>query len=259
MGNSWMANSAALLEAYARHNDDLPGVVRQRLLDRAITAHLPPGPARVVDVGGGAGFQAVGLARAGHEVVLLDPDPAMLADAARRLADEPGQVRDRVRLVQGYGEQAPELVGGGFDLVCCHGILMYVDDPALLLRSVTALARPGGLLSVLAKNAESVAMRPALEGRWSDAVATLRTGVDAGGRTVDTRADTVEGVSGLLAAAGARPRAWYGLRIFTDHLRDVPGEAELDQLCELEWEAGRRDPYRRVARLFHVVAERDPA
>ncbi|MEV0605870.1 hypothetical protein AB0I61_05770 [Polymorphospora rubra] len=53
MGNSWMQNSAALLGAYARHNDGVPEAERQRLLTRALTAHLPAGGARIADVGGG--------------------------------------------------------------------------------------------------------------------------------------------------------------------------------------------------------------
>ncbi|MEU9890241.1 methyltransferase [Sphaerisporangium sp. NPDC051011] len=255
--NSWMSNSAALVEAYAQHNDGVLGMLRQRLLARALEAHMAPWPQRVIDVGGGAGYQAIELARAGHDVVLLDPDPAMLRAAEERLAAEDAGVRGRVRTVLGYGEDAPSLVGeGGFDVVCCHGILMYLPEPAGLLRVLTRLAAPGGLLSVLAINREAIAMRPAMRGRWADALAGLESGVEEGGHNLAHRADLVEEVSGILADAGAPAITWYGLRLFSDHLGDVPPGPDFDDLCELEWRAGARDPYRRLGRLFHVLARR---
>jgi SAM-dependent methyltransferase len=259
MANTWMASSSALVEAYARHNNSQLGALRQRLLSRALARHLPGECTRIIDVGGGEGHQAISLARAGYDVVLLDPDPAMLAAAARRLEAETAAVRDRVELVLGRGERARHLVPGQFDAVCCHGILMYLDQPVDMLRSLVGLARPGGLISVLAKNGAALAMRPALEGRWADALATVHGGVDEGGRNVASRADTVENVTGILSAAGAEVRAWYGLRIFSDHLGDAPVGPDFDTLCDLEWQAGCRDPYRQVARLFHLIAwRRDP-
>ena len=254
--NSWMANSSALVQAYAVHNDGLLGTVRQRLLARALDLHMPPGPQRVIDIGGGEGYQALSLAEAGHQVVLLDPDPGMLDRARARLAEAKPEVAKRVELVLGYGEQAVELTGGGFDVVCCHGILMYVTDPEPLLRNVVGLARPGGLISVLAKNAQAAAMRPAMEGRWSDALMVLRTGLDLGAHNVTSRSDTVEVVETLLAEAGAAPQVWYGLRVFCDHYGDAPVGPDFEELCELEWLAGMRDPYRRVARLIHLLARR---
>jgi hypothetical protein len=50
--------------------------------------------------------------------------------------------------------------------------------------------------------------------------------------------------------------AWYGIRIFTDHLGNAPPGPDIDDILELEWQAGSRDPYRRVARLIHVIARR---
>jgi SAM-dependent methyltransferase len=253
----WMGpNAGALADAYARHNDGVRGQVRQALLTRAIELHAPAGPQRVVDVGGGEGHQAIALARRGHRVVLLDPDPRMLRAAAARLEEEAPAVRDRVELVLGYGEQAAGSVGAGaFDIVCCHGILMYVDDPAALLASVAALARPGGLLSVVGLNRAALAMRPALSARWGDAVRAMTQEVDPGGNTLECRADDRAGVERMLATTGAEVIGWYGIRVFSDHLPDE-SVSGLGDLLELEWLAGCRGPYRDVARLFHILATR---
>ena len=56
--------------------------------------------------------------------------------------------------------------------------------------------------------------------------------------------------------AGAEVVEWYGVRVFTDHLGDNPPDPNLPDVLKLEWEAGRRDPYRSVARLIHLIGQR---
>ncbi len=62
----------------------------------------------------------------------------------------------------------------------------------------------------------------------------------------------------MLAEHGVRPEAWYGVRLFVDHLHDdrTAGAAELAQIVAVEHEASRRDPYRQLSRLFHLVGRR---
>src|SRR5271156_4107367 len=96
--------------------------------------HLPPPPASVLDVGGGAGHQSFPLARAGYEVTLLDPSPAMLDKARQNLARLPAEAQRRVTLLQADGEHAEQATGGRrFPAVLCHGVLGYLDDPKPLV------------------------------------------------------------------------------------------------------------------------------
>jgi SAM-dependent methyltransferase len=55
----------------------------------------------VLEVGSGTGRVLLPVARAGVEIVGVDSSPEMLAVCRRRLAEEPEDVRARVRLVQG--------------------------------------------------------------------------------------------------------------------------------------------------------------
>ena len=50
-----------------------------------IRRHLPEGPLRVVDVGGGGGVHAEWLLQDGHEVHLVEPVPRHIEEASRRL------------------------------------------------------------------------------------------------------------------------------------------------------------------------------
>lgn len=112
--------------------------------------------------------------RVGYQVVLLDSSEAMLATAEQRLAAEPAEVRRRVRLVCDRGENATSATEGRrFEAVLCHGVLMYLADPAPAIAALCACAAADGIISVMALNAATLAVRPALEPRWADARAAF--------------------------------------------------------------------------------------
>lgn len=53
---------------------------------RALQEHLPPPPARIVDIGGGPGRYAIALAKLGYQVTLVDLSGKSLALAAEKAA-----------------------------------------------------------------------------------------------------------------------------------------------------------------------------
>lgn len=239
------------------HYASLRGRVRTHVIHEHLRPHLAE-PSRIVDVGGGAGHQTIPLARDGHDVTILDPSPAMLARAADRLTAEATDVADRVRLVETSGEDAPvTLDGQRFDAVLCHGVLMYLDDPEPMIDALCALAAPGALVSIVAKNVEVMAMRHALEGDWSSALAAFDSERQINGLGVDTRGDRVEGLFAMLVERSVDPIEWFGVRLFTDGWsKDRPPTDDEDLVLQVELEASRRDPYRRLSRLFHLLGRK---
>lgn len=233
------------------------GRVRTVVLHRQLVRHLPDPPAPVLDIGGGAGHQSLPLARLGYEVTLLDSSAEMLARAERRLAAETADVRQRVRLVEAAGEQAAEVTGGrGFAAVLCHGVLMYLPDPERLLDAVCRCAGPGAVVSLMTLNAATLAVRPALEQRWADALAAFDTTEEVGALGLPTRGDTVAGLSEQLRERGVEPQAWYGVLLFTDWLELPPETTDPAPVAEVEFRASLRDPYRQLSRAFHLVGRR---
>ena len=105
-----------------------------------------------------------------------------------------------------------------------------------------------------------------MEGRWDDALAAFDTVRQVNALGLDTRADTVEELSALLAQAGVDTVAWYGVRLFTDNLTTgnlttgnlTAGDDAPHALFLAELEASRRDPYRQLSRLFHLIGIRRP-
>jgi S-adenosylmethionine-dependent methyltransferase len=243
------------------HYGTLRGRVRTYVISCHLRGHLPGPPAQLVDVGGGAGNQSIPLARAGYQVTIVEPSAAMLARAQGRLAAEPGEVADRVRLVRASAGQARSALGGArFAGVLCHGVIMYVDDPRPFVGALADLAEPGGIVSLVAKNARTLATRPALEGNWAEAMAAFDADRQVNGLGLDTRADTLEDLTAVLAEFGVERIAWYGVRLFTDSWTPAQlGACAEDQALEVELHASRRDPYRLMSRLFHIVGRRGGA
>ena len=246
-------------EAYT----SVKGFVRTYVMHRQLLEHLPAAPAHVLDVGGGAGHQSFPLAQAGYEVTLLDSSPAMLDKARERLKRLPEETQRRVTLVEAEGENADEAVHGErFAAVLCHGVLGYLEQPEPLVEQLCRCAAPGGIVSVMTGNAKTGAVRPALERRWSDALAAFDSRTEIGVLGVQGRADTVEELSELMRGGGVEPLRWYGVWLFVDWLEF--GGAELDPhdakqveaTAAVELEASRRDPYRQLSRVFHLVGRK---
>lgn len=243
------------------------GYVRTYVMHQQLLEHLPPPPAPVLDVGGGAGHQSFPLARAGYDVTLIDRSPAMLDKARERLERLPAETRRRVTFVQADGEHADEAANGRrFAAVLCHGVLgYYLEQPLSLLDQLCRCAAPGGVVSIMTGNAKAGAVRPALERRWDDALASFDARTEVGVLGVQGRADTVEELSQLLQSRGVEPVRWYGVWLFADWLEFSgaaldPGDAEqAAKAAAVELEASRRDPYRQLSRVFHLVGRKGPS
>lgn len=252
---------APAVAAWRARLGTLRDVVRQELVAGQLAEALPDPPGRVLDIGCGQGTQLLRLAHHGYDVTGLDASAELLARLDADLATAPPEVRARVRTVRGDAADAAGLFpAGGFDAVLCHGVLMYFDDPLPLLRAIRTLTAPGGTVSLLVRNADALAMRPAQLGDWVAAAAAFdsdryrnRVGVAA------ARADHLAALTATLAGLDLPVREWRGVRVFTDLAptdAPLPDADTLRTLLECEERAARTDPYRAVAPLLHVIARR---
>ena len=126
-------------------------------------------------------------------------------------------------------------------------------------------AAPGGIVSIMTGNANAMAVRPALERRWDDALASFDATTEIGVLGVQGRADTVEELSELMRRDGVEPVRWYGVWLFVDWLEfsgaqlDPADSAQVAAQAAVELEASRRDPYRQLSRVFHLVGRKGPS
>jgi SAM-dependent methyltransferase len=246
-------------EAYA----SVKGYVRTYVMHQQLLENLPAPPAPVLDVGGGAGHQSFPLAQAGYDVTLLDSSQAMLDKAQQRLQRLPAEAQRRVTLLPADGENADEVVNGRrFAAVLCHGVLGYLERPEPLVNQLCRCAAAGGVVSIMTGNAKAMAVRPAMERRWDDALASFDATSEVGVLGVQGRADTVEALSELMRSRDVEPLRWYGVWLFVDWLEfsgaelDPSDSKQVVATAAVELEASRRDPYRQLSRVFHLLGRK---
>ncbi|MFI5985712.1 methyltransferase [Streptomyces sp. NPDC098789] len=213
----------------------------------------------VLDTGGGTGKFAVPVARLGHRVTVVDPSPNALFGLERRVGE--AGVADLVRGVQGDAQGLLDVVDrDAYDVVLCHGVLEYVDDPAEGVANAVAALRPGGVLSLLGAGVGGAVLARALAGHFTEARTAL---TDPAGRWGSgdpvPRRFTAEQLSELVGGAGLEVGSVHGVRIFADLVPGVLVDTEpgaVEALLRLEEAAAELPAFHAVATQLHVLGEK---
>lgn len=109
---------------------------------RALKAHLPPPPARILDCGSGPGRYALELTRLGYEVILFDLSEKEL-DLARQAATAAGLDIEGYEV--GSALDLSRFANASFDAVLCLGPLYHLleeEDRRQVLDEVYRVAKP---------------------------------------------------------------------------------------------------------------------
>jgi S-adenosylmethionine-dependent methyltransferase len=224
-------------------------------------------------VGAGQGTQSIRLARAGHLVLAVEPDPDMRAAFRAALDSEPGPVRDRVMLREGSVGRLAAVTGGEvYDVVLLMGVLMYLPASPPVIAELAAHVAPGGLIALAIRTTTSALWRPAARQDWRAALAAFdeHDTARAEGRDMrylneigtPARADDLETITAAAAAAGLALENWYGVRIAVDpdELDPAPPSdpSQLAALLDVEERLGATDPYRQLGQLAHLILRKTP-
>jgi len=236
------------------------GKLLYRLTRYNLHRHLGDPPQRILDVGGGNGFNAVYFAQLGHTVTLLDYSPAMLAEA--RDAAAMAGVLERITFVQADVNAIQDVLGGDqqFDLIICHLMIEFVPQPEAALHRICQFLVPRGLLSILDANRYSEVYRKAFQ--VNDLAAALAL--------VDTKEyfhpwfdhltplySSAE-MSEILHAAGCELVGDYGVLCLCAYLPNEPKyeEAYFHALEQLECKLADTYPYPLLARFYQVIVRK---
>ncbi len=220
---------------------------------------------RALDLGCGTGALAIRLARLGIHVTLLDSAPTMV-DIAKRAARDAG-VDEKIALKHGDAAQVANLFpAGSFDIVLCHNVLEYVDDPNSVLSAAAQVLRSDstgvGILSMLVRNRAGEVLKAAIEAgdlEVAERNLTAEWGYESlfGGRV---RLFALGDLLLMIKRASLAVAAERGVRAISDYLPpQVSRRDDYDRIFELELKLCTRPEFTAIARYIQIIARHSSA
>ena len=236
------------------------GKLRYRIAQANLEPHLPQPPAKILDLGGGNGLDAIPLAQAGFQLSVLDLSAEMIAQG-QQIAEAKG-IADKMTHAVGNAEQlADHYAEPIFDVVLCHNVLQYVEDVTAVLQSIHNTLKPNGTLSLIITNPYSDTFGLAL--REYD----LKGAIEQIGKrtkyvkTFDTiiQRYTDNEIIEMLRSTGFTIEAQYGIRTLCDYMADNEPKYDPDfyqQLEALEMAVRDKRPYLSLAHFYHFIGQK---
>jgi S-adenosylmethionine-dependent methyltransferase len=248
------------IEKYAAYLRTTEGRLRVDLAWKNLRGFLPVTAEgqRALDVGGGTGPLALRLAGLGFQVELLDSSAPMLA-AARKEAQAKA-LSGRISFRQADVNCLSDLFDpSSFDLLVCHNLLEYMDDPLAVLRALVQLLNKGAnsIVSLLVRNRYGEVLKAAIKCRdleLARAALCAETILDSlYGQPVRVF-DAVQ-VCRMAEQAGLELLAVRGVRIVADYLEcETLTEDEYGRLLDLELLLGAQPQLATAARYTQIIA-----
>lgn len=221
------------------------GAIRLAVLQADLTESLPDRPLRVMDIGAGLGHMSLWLAERGHQVTLAEPAEPMLEGARQRFA-EAGQT---ATFIQAPWQALPDILTERYDLVICHAVLEWLEDPFTILPVLHQLTEPNGWLSLAFYNRDALIYRNLLKGHFRK----MRRNTMAGEKqslTPQQPLDPRELAAQLEVLW--RVETQSGVRVFHDYMPvEFQAKVELADLLEMELSHRRHPAFAGLGRYLH--------
>lgn len=217
-------------------------------------------PLRILDAGGGNGYDSLALAQQGHHIDLVDISQSMLADLQleareRNLADLITAHTMNIRNIPQH------FAAESFDVVLCHNVLQYIQDWESLLDVLLTPLKSGGILSLITLNRYALPYQLAfLDDDLEHARQLAETKHSSSIFATNVTEHTAEELQSALEQQGATLEAHYGLGCMYHHPKLHAGYNEdaqfYEQLQQLEMDLGEHSPYRDIARYLQLIVRK---
>ncbi|OPH36325.1 methyltransferase [Moraxella atlantae] len=242
----------------------LKGKIRLAVLRRdlqtwlaAWQAQYPSRACRVLDIGAGLGQLAIELAVAGHEVTVNDVSANMLT-SARQAAQAQGVANAISWYTCAYQDLAVRLREADtppFDLILCHAVLEWLDQPQNVLAFVDDWLVADGALSLCFYNPASFVYRNLIMGNFN-LLNNADFQADSGSLTPNHPVELAQ-VQDWLDALGYTVVQSSGLRVFHDYAAlKRGGHANPEAVIEMELKYSTQAPYKWLGRYIHLLAQK---
>lgn len=243
-------NFDPLTERFKRNIYDSPkGQIRLAVLERDFDQFLSLKDKRVLDLGAGQGQFAKCMLARGAQVALLDHSAQMLAQASA-LLEEAGAM-EQASLIHGDLWDYT-LWPKGFEVITCHAVLEWLEDPLAAVSVMCKQLPVGGYLSLMFYNLDGLIYKNLLRGNYKKVLTKDFRG-QRGSLTPNSPL-AVQDVLRRVAGEGLSVLCHSGVRCFHDYIFDREVQAKaFEQAMALELEYSRIPPYRDLGRYVHLL------
>ncbi len=240
----------------------LKGKIRLSVIERDLKEHCARAVQAagkdqmvILDAGCGHGPVSLKMARHGHHIDLCDISQNML-DLAGKTVEAQG-LDERVTFIHGDVHSLDPSAYGPYDLILCHAVLDWVPDPPDMLRHLSGLIKPGGILSLTFYNLDGFIFKNLLRANYKKIKKEDFKGFR--GSLTPTFPRRSEDVYGWLSGLPVDILCHSGIRVFHDYILD-PGfqNQDPDSVVELELKFSRQPPFRDMGRYQHIMARFKP-
>ncbi|MGT2949771.1 SAM-dependent methyltransferase [Streptococcus cuniculi] len=199
---------------------------------------------KVLDFGSGFGYVAQFLVRH-NQVLAIEPNAEMIEERVLDL-DSPYEQK------QGSLELLEALPPASFDVIVCHNVLEYVDEPALYIRAFHRMLKEDGQLSLVKHNEVGRIMQTAVF--ECDIPKTMRLLAGERYQSHSMGQARFYEIDEVISADDFLLEHYQGLRVFYGL---QPNSVKMDpnwleDMTQLELAVANQSPYRDMAAFQHL-------
>jgi S-adenosylmethionine-dependent methyltransferase len=203
----------------------------------------------VLDAGGGTGVMSEVMLDFGHRVTLTDISSEVLSIAKNKLGENPQLDIQHIDILSLSTEKK-------YDLVVCHAVLEWLQDPFAVLGKLVDLVKPGGHLSLTFFNHDAQLFGNMLYGNF-DYVQQGMTSKNIV-RLSPKNPQKPQVILSQLNTLPVKVIKQAGIRCFHDYLKQPEKQInEYEQLKQLEIKYGSTEPYLWLGKYFLVIIQKD--
>lgn len=227
------------------------GRLRHQMLSHYLAEFInSKAPSKVLDAGGGTGMMSLVFAQNGHHVTLCDGSSEVLDIAQERLKSYPNAKVEQTDILSLEHEE-------GFNLVLCHAVLEWVQNPLEIIDKLFTQLQVGGHLSLSFFNRDAALFNNAIWGNFDyiDAGMNIRNQVKLNPHNAQRPSEIINYIESHFSNYDIEHMA--GIRCFHDYLHDRSKQVdEYEQVLALEMKYAKQVPYMWLGKYFHLIIKK---
>lgn len=207
----------------------------------------------ILDAGGGYGPFSIHLANLGHKITLCDISEKMLDKAKTEFMNK--NLSSQADFLHCSIQELGKTHKNKYDLVLCHAVIEWVQNPKDILSYLLEYLKPDGLLSLTFYNINGMIFKNLLRTNYKKIIKEEYNGWP--GSLTPTHPLDSEQVLSWLYHFKFEILCHSGIRVFHDYILDLEDKNKSPEtVVNLELKFSRKLPFRDMGRYQHIVCQK---